>query len=145
MIRLRNISKVFAGIVCILSLLGVYLIQTVCFTEDFILTREQYSIERHNHTGDEGQNQKHHNHSESHGDDCCSSETGNYFASFQATVPISTKPPITTNVLPFEAIGQIFYSYYNNSNNIPENESEGPPLPYDSGAGKRILIQSFQI
>ena len=145
MIRLRNISKVFAGIVCILSLLGIYLIQTVCFTEDFILTHEQSSIERHNHTSDEGQNHKHHNHSENQGDNCCSSEAGNYFASFQAIASNSTNPPITINVLSFEAIGQIFYFYYNNSNHISENKSEGPPLPYDSGAIKRIIIQSFQI
>lgn len=141
MVRLHKISKTFGVIVCILSLMGIYIVQTVCLAENVTLTNEISNVENHHHKS----HNEHHNHSAGNTDDCCSSVAANYFTSFQGIPSNTTNTAIAiTHLLPV-GISQIFH-IYNNSNPIPESNNEGPPLTiHSSGAAKRIIIQSFQI
>lgn len=137
MIRLLQISKAFAVFVCLFSLLGIYMVRTVCIAEDIMLTDSHLVAKAHQ--------ESHHNPHSQNADDCCSDVTGNYFSIFQATIPNDSIQTSTTSSVPLVAILQNIQFYNNNSPQSPATTFEGPPLPYYSGASKRIMIQSFQI
>jgi len=131
-----NSTRTFAAVLCLFSLLGIYMVRTVCMAEDLLLTDLDFGITE-NHNGE------HHHHHSKDADHCCSDLTAQYFSTLQATTP---NTPTHDHTIPFKPLVTTFQILrkYNKPNSSPETILEKPPSPTHSGAIKRIIMQSFQ-
>jgi hypothetical protein len=142
MMRLHTI-RTFAALACVISFLGIYMVRTVCVAED-IMQSDSYLVSNSQHeTRDKGGLHEHHTQPPNDDDDCCTDVTVKYFASFQSTLPSTTVPVLIAAFVAYSTEHPFFQLYDNHSHSSPSAIREGPPLPFYTGVGIRIMIQSF--
>lgn len=142
MIRLRNI-RTFVAVACMISFLGVYMVRTVCIAEDLIPSDSHSVLNSGRTTSGQEDLHQHQHHSPGDEDDCCTDVTAKYFASFQSTLPYITAPVLIPSFTAYVTEQTFFQLRDNHLYRSTADIREGPPLPFTTGAGIRIMIQSF--
>jgi hypothetical protein len=148
MVYLYKIPTIRIAAFCLISFLGVYLVNTVCLTNDAIISlAEVHEVNHHHGESTSSESQHGHGHDSSEKDDnCCSGPSFQYYSLVQGLIPH----------FELEKVASYFISSILHIHSIPtylkdvavslvENNSNGPPTLSTSGMSVRILIQSFII
>ena len=147
MVYLYKIPTARIAAFCLISFLSVYLVNTVCLTNDVIISITEAHDVNHHHESTNSESHHGHGHNSSKKDDnCCSVPTFNYFSQVHALIPQFGIKEVTSHfispLLHFQSVAAIFNKI---ANSRVEHFINGPPTLSTSGMSVRILIQSFII
>lgn len=134
---------------CLLSFLGIYMVNTFCLTNDVITSITEVHRDNHHHHHESRSNESHsgHHHNSSEKDDnCCSGPSSQYYSLVQGLIPHFELDEVASHFISSLLQLPSLPTYFRkNVISLVEHYSNGPPILSAYGMYVRILIQSFII
>lgn len=148
MIYLYKIQPARIAAFCLLSFLGIYMVNTFCLTNDVITSLTEVHKDNHHHNesrSDESHSGHHHNSNEKD-DNCCSGPSYQYYSLVQGLIPhFELDEEASQFISSFLQLPSLPTYLRKDAIRLVEHYSNDPPILSACGMYVRILIQSFII
>lgn len=148
MVYLYKIQPARIAAFCLLSFLGIYMVNTYCVTNDVITSLTEIYEDNH-HPHELTSNKPHHGHhhgSKEKDDNCCSGPSFQYYSLVHGLIPhFELKEVASHSISHLLHLQSIPTNFKKGAIGLVEHYSNGPPLLSTPGMSMRILIQSFII
>lgn len=148
MIYLYKIQSARIAAFCLLSFLGIYMVNTFCVTNDVITSLTEVHKDNHHHhesTSNDSHLGQHHNSSEKDGN-CCSGPSYQYYSLVQGLIPHFELDEVASHFISSLLQLHSLPTYFKKvAISLVQHYSNGPPILSTYGMYVRILIQSFII